>query len=224
MDKKTFLKTSAVVMSGIALSKLVSCKTGAHEPRTNWAGNLTYNTDNLYTPESVADLQAIVKKCKKIRGLGTRHSFNRIADSIENQVSTNKLNKILSLDKEENTVTVEAGIKYGELCIYLDTNGYALHNLASLPHISVAGACSTSTHGSGILNGSLATAVSAIKFVNAEGDIVSLSKEKKTEEFSGAIVGLGTIGIVTKMTLDLLPTFKMKQVVYMNMPMSELEN
>lgn len=210
-------------MSGIALSKIVSCKTETHEPRTNWAGNLTYSTDNLYTLETVDELQEIIKKHKKIRGLGTKHSFNAIADSSKNQVSTSKLNKIISLDKEKNTVTVEAGIKYGELCTYLDENGYALHNLASLPHISIAGACATSTHGSGIMNGSLATAVSAIEFVNAAGDIVSLSKEKEPEEFSGAIVGLGAIGIVTKMTLDLLPTFKMKQVVYRNMPMSELE-
>ncbi|MES1221174.1 MAG: FAD-binding protein [Bacteroidota bacterium] len=224
MDKKTFLKTSAFVMSGIALSKLVSCKTETHESRTNWAGNLTYNTDNLYSPETVAEMQEVVKKHNKIRGLGTKHSFNNIADSAKAQVSTSKLNKILSLDKEKNTVTVEAGIKYGELCTYLDENGYALHNLASLPHISIAGACATSTHGSGIMNGSLATAVSAIEFINAAGDIVSLSKEKDAEEFSGAIVGLGTIGIVTKMTLDLLPAFKMTQVVYRNMPMSELEN
>lgn len=223
MDKKTFLKTSAAVMSGIALSRLISCKTQPSEPRTNWAGNLTYSTDNLYTPETIAELQQTVKNYKKIRGLGSKHSFNKIADTTENQVSTSKLNKIISLDIEKHTVTVEAGIKYGELCTYLDTNGYALHNLASLPHISIAGACSTSTHGSGIKNGSLTTGVSAIEFVNAAGDIVSLSKEKDGEEFSGAVVGLGAIGIVTKMTLDLLPSFKMKQVVYMNMPMNELE-
>src|SRR5258705_11960065 len=178
MDKKTFLKTSAAVMSGIALSRLISCKGETHEPRTNWAGNLTYSTDNIYTPETVTELQQTIKKCSKLRGLGSRHSFNKIADSTKNQVSTSKLNKIISLDKEKHTVTVEAGIKYGELCTYLDTNGFALHNLASLPHISISGACSTSTHGSGIQNGSLATAISAIEFVNAGGDIVFLSKEK----------------------------------------------
>jgi xylitol oxidase len=223
MDKKTFLKTSATVMSGIALSRFISCKSPTHESRTNWAGNLTYSTDNLYTPETVAELQKTIKKYRKIRALGSKHSFNKIADTTENQVSSSKLNKIISLDKEKHTVTVEAGIKYGELCTYLDANGYALHNLASLPHISIAGACSTSTHGSGIKNGSLATAVSAIEFVNAAGDIVSLSKEKNGGEFSGVVVGLGSIGIVTKLTLDLLPSFKMRQMVYMNMPMSELE-
>src|SRR5882724_2727822 len=223
MDKKTFLKTSATVVSGIALTRLMSCNTETHEPRTNWAGNLTYSTDNLYTPGTIADVQKNIKNCRKLRALGSKHSFNKIADSKNNQVSTGKLNKIISLDKEKHTVTVEAGIKYGELCTYLDTNGFALHNLASLPHISISGACSTSTHGSGIQNGSLATAISAIEFVNAAGDIVSLSKEKDGMDFFGAVVGLGAIGLVTRMTLELLPKFKMKQVVYQNMSMSELE-
>jgi alditol oxidase len=128
------------------------------------------------------------------------------------------------LDKSANTVTIEAGIKYGELCKYLDENGYALHNLASLPHISIGGACATATHGSGVKNGNLSTAVSAIEFVNADGDVVSLSRKKDEEQFYGTVVGLGGMGVVTKLTLDLIPTFRMSQVVYRNMPMQALEN
>jgi xylitol oxidase len=191
--------------------------------RMNWSGNLTYSTNNLDTPQTVTDLQEIVKKSTKVRALGSRHSFNTIADSTERQVSTGGLNKIVSLDKINNTVTVEAGIRYGELCTYLDDNGYALHNLASLPHISVAGACSTATHGSGRKNGSLASAVSAIELVNGRGEIVSLSKEKHEAEFDGVVVGLGATGIVTKMSLGLQPTFRMKQLVYQHMPMAALE-
>ena len=129
----------------------------------------------------------------------------------------------MALDKGANTVTVEAGIKYGELCQYLHENGYALHNLASLPHISVAGSCVTATHGSGVKNGNLATAVSAIEFVNAAGEVAVLSA-KDGEQFYGAVVGLGALGIITKVTLDLLPAFNMQQVVYRNLPMKELEN
>ena len=176
MDKRTFLKTSSILLTGSMLSNLMSCKKA--DPRTNWAGNLTYSTDNLHIPKNVEELQEAIKKCKKVRALGTKHCFNTIADSKENQISTEAFNKIIGLDKEKNTVTVEAGIKYGEMCKYLDDNGFALHNLASLPHISVAGACATSTHGSGIKNGSLATAVSAIEFVNGKGEVVSLSREK----------------------------------------------
>jgi alditol oxidase len=98
-----------------------------------------------------------------------------------------------------------------------------LHNLASLPHISIGGACATATHGSGIKNGCLATSVSSIEFVNGKGEVVNLSKEKDGEEFLGAIVNLGALGITTKLTLNLLPAFTMKQIVYQNLPMAELE-
>ncbi|MEZ4903645.1 MAG: FAD-binding protein [Spirosomataceae bacterium] len=221
MNKRTFLKTSSLLLTGSMLTDLTSCTKA--EPRTNWAGNLTYSTDNLYTPKTVDELQEVIKKCKKVRGLGTKHCFNTIADSTDNQISTAAFNKIIALDKDTQTVTVEAGIKYGELCKYLDDNGFALHNLASLPHISVAGACATSTHGSGINNGSLATAVVAMEFVNGKGEVVNLSREKDGDEFLATVVGLGTLGIVTKMTLKVQPTFRMKQVVYQNMQMSALE-
>ncbi len=201
--------------------QLISCKEKA-APRTNWAGNLTYSTDNVFTPKTVEELQETIKKCKKGRGLGTKHCFNKIADSTENQISTAEFNKVISIDKDKKTVTVGAGIKYGEFCKQLDESGFALHNLASLPHISVAGACATSTHGSGIKNGSLATAVSGIEFVNGKGEVINLTKEKDGAEFLGAIVNLGALGIATKITLDVQPTFKMKQVVYQNLPMTEL--
>jgi xylitol oxidase len=223
MNKRTFIKTASILTAGATMPQLFSCKVKTI-PRTNWAGNLTYSTDNLIIPENITALQQAIKKCRKVRGLGTTHCFNKIADSTQNQISSSAFNKIVSLDKIKNTVTVEAGIKYGEFCKYLDENGYALHNLASLPHISVAGACATSTHGSGIKNGSLATAVAGIEFVNGKGELINLTKEKDGDEFSGAVVNLGALGIVTKLTLGLQPTFKMKQIVYQNLPMAELEN
>jgi xylitol oxidase len=190
----------------------------------NWAGNLEYSTGNVHYPKTVEEVQQVVKKCDKLTVLGSRHSFNKIADSTQNQLSTEHLNKVVMLDKASNTVTVESGMKYGELAPYLHENGYALPNLASLPHISIAGACATATHGSGVKNGNLSTAVSAIEFVNASGDVVTLSKNKDGEQFYGAVVALGALGVLTKLTLDLQPTFNMKQVVYRNLPMSELKN
>ncbi|MCU0469952.1 MAG: FAD-binding protein [Arcicella sp.] len=221
MKKRTFLKATSLLTVGAMFPQLISCKEKA-APRTNWAGNLTYSTDNVFTPKTVEELQETIKKCKKGRGLGTKHCFNKIADSTENQISTAEFNKVISIDKDKKTVTVGAGIKYGEFCKQLDESGFALHNLASLPHISVAGACATSTHGSGIKNGSLATAVSGIEFVNGKGEVINLTKEKDGAEFLGAIVNLGALGIATKITLDVQPTFKMKQVVYQNLPMTEL--
>jgi len=224
VDKRTFLKTSSVIAGGALLSGAVSCGPGKEkEHLTNWAGNLKYSTGNVHYPNSVEEAQEIIRKCKKLTALGSRHSFNTIADNTENQVSLSHFNKVVSLDASSGTVTVESGMKYGELAPYLEEKGFALHNLASLPHISIAGAVATATHGSGIKNGNLSTAVSGIEFINAAGELVSLSKKNDGDKFNGAVVGLGTLGVVTKLTLDLQPTFNMKQVVYRNLAMSELE-
>ena len=117
-----------------------------------------------------------------------------------------------------------AGVRYGQLAPYIDGKGYALHNLASLPHISVAGACATATHGSGNKNGNLSTAVSAMEIVTADGEVKVLSRQKDGEQFRGAVVGLGGLGVVTKTTLDVQPTFQVSQVVYENLSMNVLEH
>src|SRR5439155_24394480 len=120
------------------------------------------------------------------------------------------------------TVAVEAGIKYGQLGEYLHAEGYALHNLASLPHISVAGACATATHGSGDTNGNLATAVAAMELVTADGEVVVVSREQHGERFCGMVVSLGALGVVTKLTLDIVPVFEIQQCVYENLPWMQL--
>ena len=223
MKKRTFLKTSSVLITGSLLSPMLSCQQNQQEEiGKNWAGNYAYSAKKLHHPQSVEQVQELVKSHNKLRVLGTRHSFNSIADSTENLVSLQHLNQ-MTLNGEAQTVTVDAGVRYGELCRYLDTQGYALHNLASLPHISVAGACATATHGSGDRNGNLATAVSALEIVTADGEVVELSREKDGEQFEGAVVGLGSLGVVTKVSLDIQPTFTMRQDVYENLPLRQLE-
>ncbi len=217
MDKRQFLKASGALFAGGALSSLVS-----GEVRKNWAGNYQYRANRLHLPKSVAEVQEAVKSCSHLRALGTRHSFNGIADSRSDQVSLKNLDQ-MSLDKNAHTVTVGPGVTYGKLSPYLDQNGFALHNLASLPHISVAGACATATHGSGNKNGNLATPVSAMEIVTASGDVVTLSREHDGERFHGAVVGLGGLGVVTKLTLDVQPAFDMRQVVYENLSFAHLE-
>ena len=132
------------------------------------------------------------------------------------------MDRVVALDPRARTVTVEAGMSYGQLCPYLHEQGFALHNLASLPHISIAGACATATHGSGIRNGNLATAVSALELVTASGDVLTLSREKDGSTFLGAVVNLGALGVVTKVTLDIEPAFAMRQDVYENLPLAQL--
>jgi alditol oxidase len=194
------------------------------ENPSNWAGNYTYRAIQYHQPETVEQIQNLVSRSNKLKALGTRHSFNDIADSPGDLISIQHLNQILALDRERRTVTVQAGIRYGQLARWLHGEGYALHNLASLPHISVAGACATATHGSGDRLGNLATAVSALEIVTAEGEVVVLSREQDRERLEGAVVGLGGLGVVTKLTLDISPTFEMRQDVYENLPLAELED
>lgn len=225
MNKRDFLKTSGILLSGATLSRFVSAEQSPEStgPRTNWSGNLTFSTNNLYEPKSVEEVRQIVERCSKLRALGARHSFNAIADSNANQISLEHLDQ-MTIDDKARTVTVGAGVRYGKLAPWLDSHGYALHNLASLPHITVVGACSTGTHGSGIHNGNLSTAVSALEFVTADGNFATLSRAKDGDTFSGAVVALGALGVVTRITLNLLPTFTMRQIVYEDLSFDQLQN
>jgi xylitol oxidase len=222
MNKRTFIKLFAAAMAIPAVSRLLAWAGG--EKLKNWAGNLDYSTDRLYATASLEQVQDYVKKESKLKVLGTRHCFNNIADSKDGFLSLKPMDKVIALDPAKHTVTVGAGITYGQLCPYLDSKGFALHNLASLPHISVAGACSTGTHGSGEKNGNLATAASGLEMVTASGDVVNLSRERDKGTFPGAVVGLGALGVITKVTLDIQPTFLMRQYVYENLPLVQLKD
>jgi xylitol oxidase len=192
-------------------------------PRTNWAGNLAYNASRFLSPETVAEAQLAVGDAPKLRVIGSRHCFNDIADTTGAQLSLEHLNRVISLDKSARRVTVEGGIRYSDLGPWLHRQGYALHNFASLPHISVAGACATATHGSGATIGNLATAVAAIEFINAAGDFVSLSREKNPDTFAGSAVSLGALGVITRLTLDVVPAFDVRQQVYRDLPVAALD-
>jgi xylitol oxidase len=220
MDKREFLKTTGAFVAGSMLSHISGAQS-ASSPRTNWAGNLTFSTDKLDTPGSVDDVRAAVKNASKLRTLGARHSFNAIADSTSEQISVEHLDQ-MTLDEEARTVTIGGGVKYTDLAPWLDDKGYALHNLASLPGITVAGACATATHGSGVQNGNLATAVTALEIVTANGNILSLSREKNSEQFLGAVVALGSLGVVTRLTLDIERTYQVAQSIYQNLSFDEL--
>jgi alditol oxidase len=215
MNKRTFLKLFSATIASPAVSRFSAW--AASDKLTNWSGNLVYGTDRLFATTSQAQVQEFVKKHAKLKVLGSRHCFNSIADTKSTFLSLKPLDEIVSLDPQARTVTVDAGITYGQLAPLLTEKGFALHNLASLPHISVAGACSTATHGSGEKNGNLATAVSALEFVTASGDVLKLSRNYDGDFFKGAVVGLGALGVITKITLDVQPAYDMRQYVYENL-------
>lgn len=222
MDKREFLKSSGALVAGSMVSRFTSAGQQP-SPRENWAGNLTYSTGHLLAPASVDEVRAAVKSCAKLRALGTRHSFSSIADSTANQISLKRLDQVY-IDDASRAVTVGAGISYGQLAPVIDARGYALHNLASLPHISVAGAISTATHGSGLHNGNLATAVSALEIITADGQTLHLSRNKDGERFLGAVVGLGALGVITRVALDLQPTYQVAQSVYQDLSFDYLQH
>ncbi len=186
----------------------------------NWAGNIAYSTATVRTPRTLAELQDAVRKAPRARALGSRHSFNRIADSDAELISLRAFERVVRVDEAARIVTVDGGITYGELCPILDREGFALHNLASLPHISVAGAVTTATHGSGLRNKNLAAAVAALKLVTASGDIVSL--KRGDPDFEAAVVGLGALGIVSELSLDIEPSFEVRQDLFTDLPFAAL--
>ena len=220
MQKRTFIKLTTAAMATHVLAPFAALATG--EKLTNWAGNLTYSTETLEEVNGTSQVQKRVKAIDKLKVLGTRHCFNSIADSKQRFLSLTQAKEDITLDAGANTVTVNAGIKYGQLSPYLHEQGFALANLASLPHISVAGACATATHGSGEKNGNLASAVTALELVTADGGLLTLSRAADGERFRAAVVHLGALGVVTKITLAIQPTFLMTQHVYENLPIDQL--
>ena len=222
MNRRFWLKLLSAGIAGPSAGPL-SAWSDTTKKLTNWAGNLTYSTDRLVEAGTVSGVQSFLRSHDKVKVLGTRHCFNSIADSRDNLLSLKPMHEVAALDETARTVTVEAGVTYGQLCPYLDGKGFALHNLASLPHISIAGACTTATHGSGEKNGNLATEVAALELVNAAGDVVKLSRQADGDLFRGAVVGLGALGVITRITLDIQPAYTMRQYVYEDLPFAQMK-
>lgn len=186
----------------------------------NWAGSYDYRAASWFRPESVPELQDAVAAAPRIRALGSRHSFTGLADTSGILVSLDALPSFIDIDENARTVTVAAGLRYGDVAPVLHASGWALHNLASLPHISIAGAIATGTHGSGDRNGNLATAVAAIELITADGELRTLTRGDV--DFDGAIVSLGALGIVTRVTLDIEPTYDVRQDIYQGLAWNDL--
>jgi xylitol oxidase len=178
---------------------------------TNWSRFHTYQAGALHRPSSLTELRDVVAGATKIRALGSRHSFSDIADSTE-LVSLEAMPADIRIDEETETVSFSAGLTYGALGTALQAQGWALRNLASLPHISVGGAIATGTHGSGDHNGTLSRAVTGLELITARGDVRTVGPADAA--FDGSIVALGALGVVSRVTLDIEPSFEVRQDVY----------
>jgi alditol oxidase len=190
-------------------------------PQTNWAGNVTFGAPDFRRPSTVSALRLLVAQAGRIRVLGTGHSFNDLADAPGVQVSLAGLPPEVSVDSAARVARVAAGLSYAEVAPRLDAEGFALANLASLPHISVGGATATATHGSGAARQNLAAAVAGLTLITADGEVAELRRGQ--EGFDGAVVHLGALGVVVSLTLDLVPSFDVSQRVYENLPLAALD-
>jgi alditol oxidase len=187
----------------------------------NWAGNHEYRARAIHAPASVEEVQELVRGSKRIRALGSRHSFNDVADSDGDLLSLHRLPRLITADGPAGAVTVDGGARYGDIAEPLHRAGLALHNLASLPHISVAGACATGTHGSGTRSANLSTAVQALDIVRADGELVTLGRGDSA--LAGSVVGLGSLGVVTRLTLAAEAAYDVRQDVFEDLPQDRFE-
>lgn len=184
---------------------------------TNWAANLEYRAAGIHFPESVSDLQQLVAQLPKVKALGTRHSFSDVADSPGGGlVSLERLAPDIVVADDLATVSVTGGTPYGVLASELEARGLALENLGSLPHISIAGAVATATHGSGDTNGVLSSSVAALELVKADGSMVRV--DRTSPDLAALAVGLGAFGVVTRVELDVQPSYRVRQDVYRDAP------
>jgi xylitol oxidase len=187
----------------------------------NWSKNVDFNDRAYLQPESIVELQELVRTHPKIRARGTAHCFNEIANTSSYAINLAKMPKTIEVDETKKTARVAAGLTYGELAPILHEQGWALNNLASLPHISIAGSVSTGTHGSGIKNHNLANQVLSLDLVTAEGELRHI--DRTNPAFSALVVGLGLGGIVYQYELKIEPTYQVRQVIYPEIPLDILQ-
>lgn len=194
------------------------------ETITNWAGNITYSAEELHRPHSLDAVRALVAASARVRVLGSGHSFNEIAEPGPEGVllSIADLPPVIDVDTEARTVRVSGGVRYAELARAVHAHGLALPNMASLPHISVAGSVATGTHGSGVGNGPLSSAVREVELVTADGSLLTVGRDDP--RFGGAVTSLGALGVVTALTLDLVPSFDVEQYVFTELPLAGLDS
>ena len=194
----------------------------AQVARQNWATNIQFQADAFVMPETIEQLQVAVHRATQVKVVGAGHSFNQIADTTGTLVSLARLPKQLDIDPVNQTATISGGMTYNEIAPALHEAGFGLPNLSSTPHVTVIGACMTATHGSGNGNKVLADCVSAVEIVTADGELVRLSRAANGEKFPGMVVSLGALGVVARLTLDLVPTYFMQHEYYRQLPLDQL--
>ena len=180
----------------------------------NWAGNQKANPVSIVAPRSVGELAALVAsasgKGQKVKAVGSGHSFTSAAATNGRMIRLENLSGILHIDHASCQVTVGAGTRLSDLNKLLHAEGLALANLGDIAYQTVAGAISTSTHGTGKALTGLAGQVVAMKLINGQGEIIECSKTLNPHIFDVARVSVGALGIITEYTLQAVPSFRLR--------------
>ena len=181
----------------------------------NWAGNLTFSAKEFIEIDNISKLQQVVSNSQAVKVLATGHSFNAIGDTKDTLISLKNLSNAIEIDSQNAQALIPAGMAYADAARYLESNGWAFSNMASLGEVTIAGAISTGTHGSGSNNGVLSTSVVGLEIVLGSGELVTID-ESNSEEFAGFVISLGALGVFTKIKMRIIPSFSVKQFVYEN--------
>jgi L-gulono-1,4-lactone dehydrogenase len=182
----------------------------------NWAGNqqcAPYAVERPRSePEVVALVQAAAEAGRRVKVVGSGHSFTGIACTDGHMVDLSDYRRVVAHDRDARTVTVQAGITLADLCEELDLRGFALENMGDVGYQSLAGATATATHGTGVRFGNLSSRITGLSVVTAAGDVITCSGEDNADVFEVARVGLGALGVVSTITLQCVPAFNLHAV------------
>lgn len=185
-----------------------------------WSGTVDLGTTVL-RPRTLAEAREAVTAHRRVRPVGSRHTFNRLSVAPGALLDLGALAaEEPQLDADARTVRVPAALGYGRLGAWLDERGWALPSLASIPDLAVAGAVATATHGSGIARQALSAQVSGLELVMADGGDRELTRAGNGDLLDGAVVSLGALGAVHHLTLDVVPRFDVRQTAYGPLPLA----
>jgi L-gulonolactone oxidase len=180
---------------------------------SNWAGNQQVDNVSLFKPRTEEEIQRVVQlaisKNIRVKAVGSGHSFTAIALSEELLIDLSNYDAVIEIDKLAKTVTVQSGIQLSELNMILQNNCLAMQNLGDIAYQTIAGSISTSTHGTGVKFTGIANQVLALRIVLADSSVVDCSEKSNSELFHCARVGLGALGVISTVTLQLVPAFNL---------------
>jgi FAD-linked oxidoreductase len=183
---------------------------------TNWAGNQTARPSAVHRPANEDELSTIVSRAANdrttVKALGSGHSFTATSVTTGAMIDMSRLSRLIAVDRTASTVTVEAGITIADLNLLLNGLGLALPNLGDIAYQTISGAIATSTHGTGRALTGIAAQVVAMRVVAGDGSVLDLSPEHHPSLFHAARVGVGALGIVSRVTLRVVPAFRLRAV------------